>query len=188
MGKLRTNKNKTVNRLAKLCASLSSNEDLSEEELETKVKFYTELYNRLSENKQEEEADKSFKIDNLEYDLRSTDWLVAKAKANRVYCQNLYAALCNNSFQKQDVWPIIKNKVWSCSWRYAGGIIADILEEGDYMDWYCSGMGGLHLEYDNKESWEQWEKRTGLVSEGTVTEEIIEDLRKLGWQVITEEE
>ena len=49
----------------------------------------------------------------------------------------------------QEVWSALANVVWdykdesqgsySCSFRYAGGLISDILGEGDYMDWYCSG-------------------------------------------------
>ena len=56
---------------------------------------------------------------------------------------------------------------WSCSWRYAGGILAELRFEGDYMDWYCSGIG-----YDHD---------SGYVSEGIVTEEIRNDLAQLGW-------
>jgi hypothetical protein len=110
--------------------------------------------------------------DNLEYDLRSTDWLVAKCKANLAYSQNLYAALCNNDFMQLKVMPILKDEKWSCSWRHAGGIIADILEEGDYIDWYCSGMGGWKGE------------STDYVQEGTVTDEIRADLKNLGWIVV----
>jgi hypothetical protein len=29
---------------------------------------------------------------------------------------------------------------WSCSWRYAGGLVADMREQGEnYLDFYCSG-------------------------------------------------
>ncbi len=62
-------------------------------------------------------------------------------------------------FYKQPDW------IYSCSWRYAGGMIADLRGLGeDYMDFYCSG------------------------GEGLVDPEIEEDLYKLGWMVADEEE
>jgi hypothetical protein len=90
-----------------------------------------------------------------------------------VYAQNLYAALCNNEFVKNDVWPLLKGDTWGCSWRYAGGIIADIREEGDYIDWYCSGttreeLNGVGGDY---------------VREGEVTDQIRQDLKSIGWIV-----
>jgi hypothetical protein len=94
--------------------------------------------------------------------------------------------MCNNEFTKRDLWPILKDQRWSCSWRYAGGIVADMQQKGDYIDWYCSGMGGLNQEYDAKETNAQWQTRTGYVSESQVTEEIKDDLFKLGWLVVPE--
>jgi hypothetical protein len=113
--------------------------------------------------------------DNLEYDLRSTRWICDSAKSTKTYAQNLYAALCNNDFQKNEVWPRLVNKLWSCSWRHAGGIVADMREEGDYIEWYCSGIQG-----DPDEDWVD----LGHVSEGTVTDRIREDLFRLGWIVL----
>jgi hypothetical protein len=127
----------------------------------------------------------SFRLDE---ELKSTDWIVEKVLENESYAQNLYAALCNNEFMKNEVWPVLSDAKWSCSWRYAGGIVADIRQEGDYIDWYCSGMGGLNQEYDGKETNEQWQIRIKYVPEGTVTEEIREDLKKLNWIVITYKE
>lgn len=114
---------------------------------------------------------------NLEYDLRTTDWILEKARASKVYAQNLYAAMCNRSFQKKDVLPILKNDTWGCSWRYAGGIIAHMRQEGDYIDWYCSGINGGAFEgvYPN-----------GYVQESVVTDEIRQDLNQLGWIVLDE--
>lgn len=118
---------------------------------------------------------------NLEYDLRTTDWILEKARANDAYAQNIYAALCNMRWCKRDMWPVLAEQYCSYSWRYAGGIVADMLQQGDYIDWYCSGMGGLNQEYDSKETAEEWSKRTGYVPEGVVTEEIEQDFSKLGW-------
>lgn len=134
----------------------------------------TEYLEQLKTHKEielEREQDPEWQKDNLEYDLRTTDWILQKVRTSRTYSQNLYAALCNNDFQKADVMPILTNKTWSCSWRYAGGIIAHMRQEGDYIDWYCSG-------YDDA---------LGLEPEGSVTDEIRADLLQLGWITITYE-
>jgi len=115
----------------------------------------------------------------LEYDLRTTEWILAKARSSESYAQNIYAALCNMRWQKLDVFPILKDEFWSCSWRHAGGIVANMLQKGDYMDWYCSGMGGVAT-YDLQEG-EEYMARMKYVPEATVTEEIREDFQKLGW-------
>ena len=120
------------------------------------------------------EAKEEWKENNLEYDLRSTDWILEKARASESYSQNIYAAMCNNTFKNKN------EKKWFCSWRYAGGIVADMRQEGDYIDWYCSGI--RDVSYDEEEN-KSWDGRS-FVSESTVTEEIEEDLRKLGWEVI----
>lgn len=118
---------------------------------------------------------------NLEYDLRTTKWILDKARANEWYAQNVYAAMCNMRWQRIGMWPALTDSYWSCSWRSAGGIVADMLGKGDYIDWYCSGMGGLNQDYNGTETNEEWQARTKFVPEGTVTEEIREDFQKLGW-------
>jgi hypothetical protein len=113
---------------------------------------------------------------NLQEDIVKTAWMVQKVIDSDTYAQNLYAAMCNNVFQKNDVWPRLADLAWSCSWRYAGGIIADIRKQGDYMDWYCSGMGSGLGNGDP----------TGVkcyVTESTVTDEIRQDLFSIGWTV-----
>ena len=109
---------------------------------------------------------------NMEYDLRSTPWICDKVKSNKIYAQNLYAAMCNMEFVKNEVWPLLKDQRWSASWRSAGGIVADMRQSGDYIDWYCSGIQG-----EPDEDWVD----LGHVPEGTVTDEIKQDLFKLGW-------
>jgi hypothetical protein len=72
-----------------------------------------------------------------------------KVESDKVYAQQIYAALCNNEFQRNDVWPLLAGKTWSCSWRHAGGIVADMLEEGDYSDWYLTGASYAQDDLDN---------------------------------------
>jgi hypothetical protein len=103
----------------------------------------------------------------LSCDLRRCEWIVGKCKSSKSYSQNLYAALCNNSF--------IKNSIeWNCSWRSSGGLVSNLREEGDYIDWYCSGIPA---------DWNLPVKQ-GYVGEGTVTEEVRSDLAGLGWNLI----
>ena len=119
----------------------------------------------------------------LEREMQDSQWFKDKVRANKVYAQNVYAALCNMRWQPLDVIPILKDEYWSCSWRSAGGIVATLeARGGDYINWYCSGMGGLSAEWDkDKETFEQWQTRTNYVSEGFVTDEIREDFAALGW-------
>jgi hypothetical protein len=70
------------------------------------------------------------------------------------YAKNFYRALCNMRWKKYG-YP----KSYSCSFRYAGGLVARLRDRGEtYMDFYLSG------------------------DEGKVTEEISKDLHKLGWK------
>lgn len=71
--------------------------------------------------------------------------------------------LCDREFCV-DVWSALTNTVWkrggesySYSFRAAGDLIASILDEGDYMDWYCCG------------------------SQGNVSGEIAREMAKAGW-------
>ena len=67
----------------------------------------------------------------LAQDLLASPMMLAKVRASDVYAQHLYAAMCNQSFIKNEVWPRLKGETWGCSWRCAGGIIADMRDEGD---------------------------------------------------------
>jgi hypothetical protein len=118
-------------------------------------------------------------MNNLEHDITATSWFCEKIRNSDSYAQNLYAAMCNMRFMKLDVLPILKNDYWSCSWRYAGGIVARIQGKGDYMNWYCSGMGGVATY--NLEEGDAFMAKMKYVPEGTVTEEIEADLKKIGW-------
>ena len=132
-----------------------------------------DLERMINKHQAQREADEKWQENNLEYDLRSTKWVCDKAKASEAYAQNIYAALCNQDWQKNEVWPLLKGETYSCSWRYAGGIVADMREEGDYINWYCSGIRG--------EQGIDYEPPLTFVPEGTVTDEIRNDLFKLGW-------
>lgn len=104
---------------------------------------------------------------NLEKDLTDNQWIKDKCRTSKIYAQNLYAALCNNTFLYGD-------KEWSCSWRYSGGIVSELVGEGgDYMDYYCSGIGAGHND--------------GFVEESIATEEIRLDLMKMGWVIKLDE-
>ena len=118
---------------------------------------------------------------NMEYDLRTCELMLNKVRNSDTYAQNLYAAICNRQFQKLDVMPVLKDQRWSASWRSAGGIIANMREQGDYIDWYCSGIGeGLgNGDLDGTK---------GYVPESVVTDEIREDLKQLGWIVLDVED
>lgn len=159
------------------------------EEAERMIEFYKSW----EERRKEMEATDEWKKDNMEYDLRSTKWICDKAKANEYYAQNLYAAICNNEFIKNDVWPLLSDKRWCASWRSAGGIVAHVIEHGDYIDWYCSGINGewSDEEYSNatKEEQERYlYMKNNFVGEGNVTDEIKEDLLKLGWLLVPEKD
>ena len=145
---------------------------------------YLEMYKTWQEQDEENLVDPAWQKNNMEYDLRSSKELCDKAKQSDNYAQNLYAAMCNMTWQSREFWQELKGEVWSCSWRHAGGIIADMREEGDYIDWYCSGIG--NEEYGNGLDGTVPDVTDGrdYVPEGHVTEEIELDLNRLGWRPI----
>lgn len=123
-----------------------------------------ETYDQLSKLWQgfkEKNTEPPLDLPSLENDLRSSKTISDKCKASESYSQNLYAALCQNEFKKED-------KVWSCSWRHSGGIVADLRQEGDYIDWYCSGIGN----------------KSPNVGEGFITDEVRKDIESFGWTII----
>lgn len=89
---------------------------------------------------------------NLELDLISNSKIKDKCKYSPLYANDLYSSLCNNRF-------FYGESEWTCSWRHAGSIVAEIVGEGDYLTYYCNG------------------------NEGTVTDEIRLDLMMMGWTV-----
>jgi hypothetical protein len=155
---------------------------------------YIEMFKTWRQQDEENMVDPKWKKDNLEYDLRATDWILEKVRGDDVYAQNLYAAMCNNEFIKREMWPILKDQRWSRSWRSAGGIVADMQQKGDYIDWYCSGIRDTRTlsesEIANLTEQEQFAYKSGqgYVGEGCITEEIKNDLYKLGWLVVENKE
>jgi len=72
------------------------------------------------------------------------------------YAVALYRALCNIKWKKAGT-----DYIYSCSWRYAGGLIAEIRDIGeDYLNFYCSG------------------------GEGKIGDDILKDLNDIGWYPI----
>lgn len=93
--------------------------------------------------------------DDLELDLRCSKEISDKCKSSKDYSYKLYSSLCNNKFKKKD-------KVCDYSFRVVSGIIANLNQSGDYIDWYCSGF------------------------EGTIDNEVLKDLMNLGWELYAE--
>ena len=76
---------------------------------------------------------------------------IAKLIQEQRFAEDLYRALCNTKWFRN-------GKEWSCTWRSAGGVVADLRDRGEeYIDFYCSG------------------------GEGTVTAEVASELAALGW-------
>lgn len=121
----------------------------------------------------------------IEYDMSedmANSVMIIKKVKDDSYAQNLYAAMCNMRWQKIDMWPVLKNDLWSCTWRSAGSIVAELRGEGDYLNWYCSGMGGSAW-YETEDQ-DQWMADKKYVPESTVTDEIRTDLGSLGWHPV----
>lgn len=108
---------------------------------------------------------------NLESDIGNNKEIISLLLDREMAC-DFYRALCNMRWKKienyseedrlVDTLKGVDPTVWHCSWRHAGGIIADIrnlnynTSEG-YMDFYCSG------------------------GEGRVSEKVNECFNKMGW-------
>ena len=155
---------------------------------ETPNEAYLDYFEKILHDHEHKFDDPQSRINNMEYDLLTNDWILEKVRADDAYAQNLYAAMCNNDFIKMEVVPILRQDpdkdFWGASWRYAGGIIADMQQKGDYIDWYCSGMGGLAGGWEkDEETFSEWAARTNYVPEGCITDEIRNDLQRLGWAV-----
>lgn len=114
----------------------------------------------------------------VEQEIKANLGLCRRIAESETFAQHVYAALCNQQYYPRGVDEDTYD-AWSCTWRYAGGIIADIRNEHlhepqnsdireDYLHWYCSGMGML----------------VGAVSEGVVTDEVRHIFYTMGWDIV----
>jgi len=91
--------------------------------------------------------------------LRTSDVIRTKV-ADKTFAQQLYAAMCNTDIYHQDYDTPV-----SCSWRYAGGVVADLRDQNeDYLDFYCSG------------------------GEGHIAPDVLDALAPLGWRIVEPED
>ena len=129
----------------------------------------------------------------LEQELMASDKIRQRCRDD-VYAQNLYAALCNMRWQPTEVWPMLKGEVWSCSWRHAGAVVAELRNSvtinpdgvtatEDYLDWYCSGIQPGY-QWDSDDAVRDVKVTDGYVTEGTVADQIGQDLAELGWHPV----
>jgi len=79
---------------------------------------------------------------NFERDLINSDTVRAQVQNDHTFAQELYAALCNNQFVHTTM-RRPDDEYWSCSWRYAGDLVAGLVAQGEgYLDYYCGGHEG----------------------------------------------
>ena len=156
----------------------------AEEKGEEPNQAYIDMWEQIKIDDANKIHDPAWQKNNMEYDLRSSKEICDKVKESDNYAQNLYAAMCNMDWQSRDFWQEMKGETWSCSWRHAGGIIADMQEKGDYIDWYCSGIGNEELGNGLDGTIPDTADGRDYVPEGVVTEEIELDLNRLGWRPI----
>lgn len=90
------------------------------------------------------------------YDFKKDIQMIALELQNDdELAKEFYGALCNMQWRSK-VDPDI---IYSCSWRFAGGLVAELRRKGErYIDFYCGG------------------------GEGQVTKRIKDLLGKLGWE------
>lgn len=74
-----------------------------------------------------------------------------RIKQDSIFCKDIYSALTNLEWVQSD------GTVYGATFRYVGGLIADIREEGNYMDWYCcKGEGFASDEIQEAMSMKGW--------------------------------
>ena len=117
----------------------------------------------------------------LEEDLLACRQLCVQALDTQ-FAGQLYVGLCNNDFRKREMWPMLTDTLWHCSWRHAGGIVAAMRmsvtvtsgELEDYVNWYCSNLA---MDYDSD--------TTTNLKEGEITATVAQALNMLGWECVT---
>jgi len=89
----------------------------------------------------------------------ASDTIVVEYLRDRDIAVEFYSALCNVDWYAKKpplpddeliIWKLKgeRDSAWSCSWRTAGGYIAEIRNKyhntnENYMDFYCSGNEGV---------------------------------------------
>ena len=98
---------------------------------------YINLFEKILDEHKHKFDDPARRVNSMEYDLLTTDWILDKVRASKSYAQNLYAAMCNMRFVRKELVPYLRQDpdkdLWSASWRAAGGIVADMRQQGDYI-------------------------------------------------------
>jgi hypothetical protein len=101
----------------------------------------------------------------LEADMKASS-AIRDAAGDDAFAQALYAALCNTIWRKAG-----SEEHWHCSWRYAGGVVANLRGKGeDYLHFYCSGIGN-----------------EGAAPEGVVLSDVANALALLSWHPLSAE-
>ena len=96
-------------------------------------------------------------VPDMERDMLASPRLRERARGSELFAGLLYAALCNNEWRH-----VATGQVWSQSFRSNGGTVASLRGGESYMDWYCWGH------------------------EGTADEQVLAELRQLGWELLPE--
>lgn len=81
------------------------------------------------------------KLNNKESEFKKiiTKNLSEKVK-DESFAKQLYASLCNTIWYNKNT-----EDIYSCTWRYAGGLVAEMRCKGEnYLDFYCSGGEGCY--------------------------------------------
>jgi hypothetical protein len=119
----------------------------------------------------------------LEKDLLNSQYIKEKC-TNDTYAQNLYAALCNNEFTKNEVVPILKEEVWTLQLEICRGLSSSNTRECGTI--LIGTVVELTRGWNNDEP-DDWDE-TGFMPEGCVTDEIRNDLLHINWTVCVDNE
>jgi len=92
----------------------------------------------------------------FEEDLQT---LKTRVMNEELFDKELYRALCNVQWQKATE----PTMIFSCSWVYAGGIVAELKGNAGFMNYIAYYANG---------------------GEGEVSERVLSALRELGWEPI----
>jgi len=87
----------------------------------------------------------------LEYALKTSDYIRSRCRADRLYAEALYRALCDVKWISKHPFHILKDESWKCTWREAAAIVGDLASTtdvlSDHLDWYSVGKEGYIERY-----------------------------------------